>query len=117
MDKPELPLQAVKPLSRSQRNDGVDHAERHQPAKMVVVETPSEGKPSMGKSIGNLTSVTRVGLDLAKRVFQVHAVDANGDVVVRASSRAAISSRFSLRCRRAWWGWRRALRRTIGAGL
>ena len=36
----------------------------------------------MGKSIGNLTSVTRVGLDLAKRVFQVHAVDANGDVVV-----------------------------------
>jgi transposase len=49
---------------------------------MVVVETPSEGKPSMGKSIRNLTSVTRVGLDLAKRVFQVHAVDANGDLVV-----------------------------------
>ena len=36
----------------------------------------------MGKSIRNLTSVTRVGLDLAKRVFQVHAVDANGDLVV-----------------------------------
>jgi hypothetical protein len=49
---------------------------------MVVVETPSEGKPSMGKSIRNLTSVTRVGLDLAKRVFQVHAVDANGDLAV-----------------------------------
>jgi transposase len=36
----------------------------------------------MGKSIRNLTSVTRVGLDLAKRVFQVHAVDANGDLAV-----------------------------------
>ena len=55
---------------------------RHQCAKMVVVNTPSEGKPSMGKSIGNLTAVTRVGLDLAKNVFQVHAVDAKGEVVV-----------------------------------
>src|SRR5208282_1822017 len=49
---------------------------------MVVVETPSEGKPSMGKSIQKLSSVTRVGLDLAKRVFQVHAVDAKGEIVV-----------------------------------
>jgi transposase len=49
---------------------------------MVVVETPSEGKQSMGKSIQKLSSVTRVGLDLAKRVFQVHAVDSNGEVVV-----------------------------------
>jgi hypothetical protein len=32
---------------------------------------PSEGKPSMGTSIQKLSSVTRVGLDLAKRVFQV----------------------------------------------
>jgi hypothetical protein len=30
----------------------------------------------MGKSIRNFATVTRVGLDLAKRVFQVHAVDA-----------------------------------------
>ena len=36
----------------------------------------------MGKSIQKLNSVTRVGLDLAKRVFQVHAVDANGEIVV-----------------------------------
>jgi hypothetical protein len=49
---------------------------------MVVVETPSEGKPSMGKSIRNFATVTRVGLDLAKRVFQVHAVDAKGEIVV-----------------------------------
>ena len=36
----------------------------------------------MGKSIRNLTAVTRVGLDLAKKVFQVHAVDAKGEMVV-----------------------------------
>src|SRR5271170_1408343 len=35
----------------------------------------------MGKSIQKSSSVTRVGLDLAKRVFQVHAVDANGEIV------------------------------------
>jgi transposase len=58
---------------------------------MDVVETPSEGKPSMGKSITELSSVTRVGLDLAKSVFQVHAVDANGEVVVaRAMKRRAL---------------------------
>ena len=36
----------------------------------------------MGKSIRRLSSVTRVGLDLAKKVFQVHAIDANGEIVV-----------------------------------
>jgi transposase len=44
--------------------------------------SPTHLKPSMGKSIRNLTAVTRVGLDLAKKVFQVHAVDAKGEVVV-----------------------------------
>src|SRR5271157_1846864 len=52
---------------------------------MVVVETQSEGKPSMGKCITELSSVMRVGLDLAKKVFQVHAVDAKGAVVVARS--------------------------------
>jgi transposase len=36
----------------------------------------------MGKSIQKLSSVTRVGHDLAKTVIQVHAVDANGEIVV-----------------------------------
>ena len=35
----------------------------------------------MEKSICNLAAVTRVGLDLAKNVFQVHAVDACGEIV------------------------------------
>src|SRR6202020_218754 len=48
----------------------------------AVVKTRSEGKPSMGKSSLNLSTVTRVGLDLAKNAFQVHAVDATGAIVV-----------------------------------
>ena len=51
-------------------------------AKMVVVEQPFEGAPSMGKSITDLSSVTTVGLDLAKHVFQVHAIGAFGRVIV-----------------------------------
>lgn len=41
----------------------------------------------MGKSIQNIAAVTRVGLDLAKNVFQVHGVDAKGEVVVRRKLR------------------------------
>ena len=36
----------------------------------------------MSKFSRNLSTVTRVGLDLAKRMFQVHAVDARGEIVV-----------------------------------
>ena len=36
----------------------------------------------MGKSSRNFSTVTRVGLDLAKNAFQVHAVDATGAIVV-----------------------------------
>jgi transposase len=54
---------------------------------MVVVEQPSEGAPSMGKSITDLSSVTTVGLDLAKHVFQVHAIGAFGRVIVAKALR------------------------------
>jgi transposase len=43
---------------------------------MVVVEDHQEREPSMSK-------ITTVGLDLAKNVFQVHAVDEAGTIVVR----------------------------------
>src|SRR5271155_5481205 len=56
-------------------------------AKMVVVETTSEGATSVGKSIIDLSSVATVGLDLAKHVFQVHGVDASGRVVVAKAIR------------------------------
>jgi hypothetical protein len=41
----------------------------------------------VGKPITNLSSVTTVGLDLAKHVFQVHGVDASGRVVVAKAIR------------------------------
>ena len=41
----------------------------------------------MGKSITDLSSVTTVGLDLAKHVFQVHGVDASGRGVVAKAMR------------------------------
>jgi transposase len=50
----------------------------------------------MGKSIRNLTAVTRVGLDLAKRVFQVHAVEAKGEIVMaRRLTRSQLSPFFA----------------------
>ena len=50
----------------------------------------------MGKSIRNLSTVTRVGLDLAKRVFQVHAVDAKGEIIaVRKMTRGRLIVFFS----------------------
>lgn len=47
----------------------------------------------MAKSIAKRESVTRVGLDLAKNVFQLHGVDASGAVIVARPVR-----RSALRC-------------------
>ncbi len=41
----------------------------------------------MGKSINNFLSFTTIGLNIAKQVFQVHAVDAKGAVVVASAVR------------------------------
>ena len=55
---------------------------------MIVVEaTHLKGAPSMGKSITDLSSVTTVGLDLAKHIFQVHGVDGLGRVIVAKAIR------------------------------
>ena len=40
----------------------------------------------MGKSITDLSSVTTVGLDLAKHVFQVHAIGTFGRVIARSTA-------------------------------
>src|SRR5580658_7529692 len=47
---------------------------------MVVVEDHQQREPSMG-------DITTIGLDLAKNVFQLHAVDQAGAVVVRKQLR------------------------------
>jgi hypothetical protein len=56
-----------------------------------------KGSRRLRKSIENLTSVTRVGLDLAKRVFQVHAVDATGEIVAARKLAARPARRLFLR--------------------
>jgi transposase len=45
--------------------------------------------------------ITTIGLDLAKSVFQVHGVDAAGNVVVRKALRRAKFCRSLPSCRRA----------------
>ena len=48
---------------------------RHPGAKMLTGRRPAaNGEPSMGE-------ITTIGLDLAKHVFQVHGVDAEGSAV------------------------------------
>jgi transposase len=48
----------------------------------------------MGKSISNFSSVTTIGLDIAKNVFQVHGVDAKGAAIVARSVRRGQLLRF-----------------------
>ena len=56
---------------------------RHLCAKVLVGENQSADKePSMNE-------ITTVGLDLAKNVFQVHGVDAEGTTVLRKQLRRA----------------------------
>jgi len=50
-----------------------------------------------------MQAVTTIGLDIAKSVFQIHGVDAVGNVIVRRQlKRAATFCRFSGSYRRAW---------------
>src|SRR6202051_3219835 len=72
--------------------DGVDDARTGICSKRAVprwlsLSNRSSGAPSMGKIITDSSSVTTVGLDLAKDVFQVYCVDASGRVVVAKSVR------------------------------
>src|SRR6201989_1892488 len=55
---------------------------RHLSAKLLVDRISSNGEPSMGE-------LTTIGLDLAKHVFQVHGIDAEGATVLRKQLRRA----------------------------
>jgi hypothetical protein len=57
-----------------------------------------------------MKQVTAIGLDLAKKVSQVHGVDATGGVTVR---RARVLAFFA-NCRPVWLGSRRVRQRTTG---
>jgi transposase len=53
---------------------------RHRRAKLVFSENHQQREPSMSE-------ITTIGLDLAKHVFQVHGVDADGALVLRKQLR------------------------------
>ena len=55
---------------------------RHLSAKLLSDRISSEREPSMGE-------VTTIGFDLAKHVFQVHGVDAEGATVLRKQMTAS----------------------------
>ena len=80
---------------------------RHLSAKLLVERISSNGEPCMGE-------LTTIALDLAKHVFQVHGVNAEGATVVRKQLRVRRFWRSSAGCRAAWLGWRRVRRRTTG---
>ncbi len=59
--------------------------------------------------------ISIIGLDIAKHVFQVHAVDADeGARSRRFDCAARRCSTISPRCRRVWLAWRHARLRIIG---
>ena len=83
---------------------------RHLGAKMLTDRRPAaNGEPSMGE-------ITTIGIDLAKHVFQVHGVDAEGATVLRKQLRRGQLLIFFSRLPRCMVGWRRAPRRTTGRG-
>ena len=60
--------------------------------------------------------ITTIGLDLAKHVFQVHGVDAEGTTVVRKQLRRGQVLAFFSKLPRCMVGWRLVRRRIIGRG-
>jgi len=58
--------------------------------------------------------ITTVGIDLAKNVFQVHAISRSGEVIVRRALRRAQVTRSSGSFRPVSSGWRPAARAITG---
>jgi hypothetical protein len=63
-----------------------------------------------------MDKITTVGLDLAKQVMAVHAVDSDGRMVTRKVVRRDQLLRWMATLPGAWWRWKRAVGRTIGRG-
>ena len=64
-----------------------------------------------------MQTITTIGLDIAKSVFQVHGVDAAGQVVIRRQSkRRYVLAFFQKPPRPAWSASRPARRPIIGHG-
>ena len=61
-----------------------------------------------------MQTITTIGLDIAKSVFQVHGVDAQGNVVIRRQLKRRSCWRSSRSCHHAWLASKLAPRRIIG---
>jgi transposase len=61
-----------------------------------------------------MQAITTIGLDIAKSVFQVHGIDAEGKVVIRRQLKRRYVLAFSRSCRRASLVSKPAPRRIIG---
>jgi transposase len=61
-----------------------------------------------------MQSISTIGLDIAKSVFQVHGVDAAGQVVVRRQLRRGRVLAFFQKLPHAWWESRLVRHRIIG---
>ena len=61
-----------------------------------------------------MQTVTTIGLDIAKSVFQVHGVDAIGKVVIRRQLKRRYVLAFFQKLPRAWLVLRLARHRIIG---
>jgi hypothetical protein len=86
------PIAFINLFSKADEVDG--SRSRHLSAKLVAVRQTRAKEPSA-------MEITMIGLDLAKRVFQVHGNDAVGNVVVRKALRRAKFCRSLRSCRRA----------------
>ena len=81
--RPRSAADAARPRRRGDRMMGWMAPLRHLGAKVLVGrKPPANREPSMNE-------ITTVGLDLAKHVFQVHGVDAEGTTVLRKQLRRA----------------------------
>ena len=60
-----------------------------------------------------MQTITTVGLDIAKSVFQVYGVDTAGQVVIRRQLKRRMSLRSFKSCRPAWLASKPAHRHTI----
>ena len=61
-----------------------------------------------------MSEITTIGLDLAKHVFQIHGIDAQGTTVLRKRLRRGKCWRSSAAFHAVWSGWKRVRRPTTG---
>ena len=64
-----------------------------------------------------MQAITTIGLDIAKSVFQVHGVDAAGQVVIRRQLKRSYVLRSFRSYRHAWWASKLVPLLTIGRAI